>query len=107
MSPVRYTPYQRLVLLVPRFGIVCTNRWYSSYQLLVFPVPPHGIAGTACRNFISLYAIMNIILLPAGIIAGAVIGYLTAGRKAAALKTQVEAAGEREALLNRTADAGA
>ena len=47
---------------------------------------------------------MNIILLPAGIIAGAVIGYLTAGRKAAALKTQVEAAGEREALLNRTAE---
>ena len=33
---------------------------------------------------------MNIILLPAGIIAGAVIGYLTAGRKAAALKTQVQ-----------------
>lgn len=85
-------------------GIVCTNRWYSSYQLLVLPVPPDGIAGTACRNFISLYAIMNIILLPAGIIAGAVIGYLTAGRKAAALKTQVEAAGEREALLNRTAE---
>ncbi|WP_225982811.1 hypothetical protein, partial [Bacteroides stercoris] len=78
---MRYTPYQPLVLLVPRFGIVCTNRWYSSYQLLVFPVPPDGIAGTACRNFISLYAIMNIILLPAGIIAGAVIGYLTAGRK--------------------------
>ena len=47
---------------------------------------------------------MNIILLPAGIIAGAVIGYLTAGRKAAALKTQVEVAGEREALLNRTAE---
>ena len=47
---------------------------------------------------------MNIILLPAGIIARAVIGYLTAGRKAAALKTQVEAAGEREALLNRTAE---
>jgi ABC-type multidrug transport system fused ATPase/permease subunit len=71
---------------------------------LVFPVPPDGIADTACRNFISLYAIMNIILLPAGIIAGAVIGYLTAGRKAAALKTQVEVAGEREALLNRTAE---
>ena len=47
---------------------------------------------------------MNIILLPAGIIAGAVIGYLTAGRKAAALKTQVEAAGEREALLHRPAE---
>ena len=47
---------------------------------------------------------MNIILLLVGIIAGAIIGYLTAGRKAAALKTQVEAAEEREALLNRTAE---
>ena len=42
---------------------------------------------------------MNIVLLVVGIIAGAIIGYLTAGRKAAALKTQVEAAEEREALL--------
>ena len=47
---------------------------------------------------------MNIVLLVVGIIAGAIIGYLTAGRKAAALKTQVEAAEEREALLNRTAE---
>ena len=47
---------------------------------------------------------MNIILLLVGIIAGAVIGYLMAGRKAAALKTQVEAAEAREALLNRTAE---
>ena len=40
---------------------------------------------------------MNIVLLVVGIIVGAIIGYLTAGRKAAALTTQVDAADERDA----------
>ncbi len=47
---------------------------------------------------------MNIILLLVGIIAGAIIGYLIVGRKTVALKTQVEAAEERETLLTRSAE---
>lgn len=47
---------------------------------------------------------MEILLLIVGIVVGVIIGFLITGRKAAALKTQVEAAQEREALLNRTAE---
>ncbi len=47
---------------------------------------------------------MDIILLLAGIIIGILIGYLVAGRKTTALQAQVDAAQEREALLNRNAE---
>lgn len=47
---------------------------------------------------------MEILLLIVGIVVGVIVGFLITGRKAAALKTQVEAAQEREALLNRTAE---
>lgn len=47
---------------------------------------------------------MYIILLLAGIAAGIIIGYLMAERKATALKAQVDAAQEREALLTRSAE---
>lgn len=47
---------------------------------------------------------MHILLLLAGIAAGIIIGYLMAGRKTTALKAQVDAAQEREALLTRSAE---
>lgn len=47
---------------------------------------------------------MHILLLLAGIAAGIIIGYLIAGRKTTALKAQVDAAQEREALLTRSAE---
>ena len=47
---------------------------------------------------------MEIALLIAGIIAGAAIGYLAAARKSNALQAALEAAREREALLNSTAE---
>ncbi|MCD8184853.1 MAG: DNA recombination protein RmuC [Bacteroides sp.] len=47
---------------------------------------------------------MDIILLLIGAIVGLIIGYLIAGRKATALQAQVDAAQEREALLNRNAE---
>lgn len=47
---------------------------------------------------------MHILLLLAGIAAGIIIGYLMAGLKTTALKAQVDAAQEREALLTRSAE---
>ena len=47
---------------------------------------------------------MDILLLIAGIVIGIILGYLMAGRKATALKAQVDAATERETLLTRSAE---
>ena len=47
---------------------------------------------------------MDILLLIAGIVIGVILGYLMAGRKATALKAQVDAATERETLLTRSAE---
>ena len=47
---------------------------------------------------------MEIVLLIAGIFAGVAIGYLAASRRSNALQTALEAARERETLLNSTAE---
>lgn len=47
---------------------------------------------------------MDILLLIIGVLAGSIIGYLVTGRKATALKAQVDAAQEREVLLSRSAE---
>lgn len=47
---------------------------------------------------------MEIVLLIIGLGVGTGVGMLIAGRKASALKVQLEAAQQREDLLNRTTD---
>ena len=47
---------------------------------------------------------MDIVFLIIGLIVGAGIGYLIAGRKSAALSAQLQATREREELLNRTVE---
>ena len=47
---------------------------------------------------------MDILTLVAGLTAGGAIGWLAAGRKTAAVKAQLEAARQREELLNRTTE---
>ena len=47
---------------------------------------------------------MDILTLVTGLVAGGAIGWLAAGRKAAAIKAQLEAARQREDLLNHTAE---
>lgn len=52
-SPVRYSPYQPLVFLVPHFGIPCTNRWYYRYPTLVQRIPPFETEFSVHCNYIS------------------------------------------------------
>ena len=47
---------------------------------------------------------MDIVFLIIGLIVGAGIGYLIAGRKSAVLSAQLQATREREELLNRTVE---